>query len=93
MSDRGTGRQESAASTFRTSGVPGKVHRATSAQFQKSVRTAKAGRIRINTPVKPPASEPAAEKPYAPPAFLGMFELPPDSSERAKAVVRGRDDV
>lgn len=35
-----------------------------------------------------PASE---SKPYSLPPFLGMFDLPADSSERVKAVVRGQD--
>lgn len=32
-----------------------------------------------------------SSKPYAPPSFLGMFDLPADASESVKAVVRGQD--
>ncbi|MBB5854252.1 hypothetical protein ACFQ05_13160 [Amycolatopsis umgeniensis] len=40
---------------------------------------------------RPEPVEDEASKPYSPPSFLGMFDLPADASERVKAVVRGQD--
>ncbi|OXM43757.1 hypothetical protein [Amycolatopsis alba] len=69
----------------------GEIGRARSAvlglRSSRGVKTRLAGHgIRRPEPV---ADEPS--KPYSPPSFLGMFDLPADASERVKAVVRGQE--
>ncbi|GAB3704967.1 hypothetical protein GCM10027598_05620 [Amycolatopsis oliviviridis] len=57
------------------------------ARFSPGMKTRLAGHgIRRPEPVADETS-----KPYSPPSFLGMFDLPADASERVKAVVRGQD--
>jgi hypothetical protein len=61
--------------------------------FGLGVKTVPASRSGVRKP-GPAAEKPAAKpEPYSLPSFLGMFDLPADSSERVKAVVRGQDDA
>ncbi|MFD5090019.1 hypothetical protein ACFWMR_05430 [Amycolatopsis thailandensis] len=71
-------------------GVTGRV-RSTSSGLRKP-RAMKAGKFGLGMKtvlVGQDANEPT--KPYSPPSFLGMFDLPADASENVKAVVRGQD--
>ncbi|GAA4553051.1 hypothetical protein GCM10023192_84390 [Amycolatopsis samaneae] len=60
---------------------------------RRVLKAAQAGRLGVRKPVAGPSSREAeAAKPYPPPSFLGMFDLPADAAGRVKDVVRGRDD-
>ncbi|WP_162788769.1 hypothetical protein [Amycolatopsis albispora] len=59
-----------------------------------TARRSAVGRFGADRTPEPTAEEkPATPEPYSLPTFLGMFDLPADSSERVKAVVRGQDDA
>ncbi|MGC7094164.1 hypothetical protein ACPZ19_05830 [Amycolatopsis lurida] len=77
-------------------GVTGRVRSAASGLHKPTGMTARrsaVGRFVGARKPKPAVEEkPATPQPYSPPSFLGMFELPADSSERVKSVVRGQDD-
>ncbi|WP_410601676.1 hypothetical protein [Amycolatopsis sp. lyj-90] len=61
--------------------------KAVTGRFSPGMKTRLAGHgIRRPEPVEDETS-----KPYSPPSFLGMFDLPADASESVKAVVRGQD--
>ncbi|HEY2063706.1 hypothetical protein [Amycolatopsis sp. NBC_01480] len=88
------GRSRAAASGLRkpTVATVKKAVKPVAGRLHEALKTVDAGRPRVRKPVAtPPAKKPPVSEPYAPPSFLGMFELPHDSSERVKAVVRGRE--
>ncbi|GAB2757022.1 hypothetical protein [Amycolatopsis magusensis] len=89
--DGSTDRARSAASGLYRRVATEKKPKSVSGRFGLGPRTVVAGHGGIRKPE--PVTEAESGKPYSPPSFLGMFELPADSSERVKAVVRDQDEV
>ncbi|GAB3504470.1 hypothetical protein GCM10027521_59630 [Amycolatopsis cihanbeyliensis] len=89
-----SGRTRSAASgLYKPSAfTPKKKARLVAGKSGVGVKTALAGRTGVRKPAPSAPADPAAQGPYPSPSFLGIFDLPADSSERVKTVVRGQDD-
>jgi hypothetical protein len=62
-------------------------------KFGIGAKTVLAGHGGVRKPGPTVEKKPETQEPYPLPSFLGMLDLPADSSERVKAVVRGQDDA